>query len=82
MTDQPAKLTYSLDEAAERIGGRCTARWLADRIRDRQLPAVRISRELRMTDANLAEALTLLAVESSDGLTRTSRRKIQKKATA
>jgi hypothetical protein len=73
-------LTYSLDEAANRIGGRCTARWLADKIRDRQIPAVRISRELRMTDANIAEALTLLAVESSDGLTSRSRKRLGRRA--
>jgi len=73
-------LTYSLDEAANKIGGRCSARWLADKIRDRQIPAVRISRELRMTDANIAEALTLLAVESSDGLTAGSRKRLNRRA--
>lgn len=67
----------SLEEAAERIGGRCTARWLADKIRAREIPAVRINRELRMTEAHIAEALELLTVETSDGLTPGSRRRLK-----
>lgn len=78
--DNTESLTYSLEEAAAKIGGKCTARWLADKIRERQIPAVRVVRELRMTDENIREALTLLAVESSDGLTSRSRKRLNRRA--
>lgn len=76
------QLSYSLDEVAAAIGGRCTARWLADRINSDELPAIRVSRQLRMTRDDIDEAMHLLRAEQGSGLTNGSRRHIERKRRA
>lgn len=77
MTELP-KLSWSLTEVAEAIGGRCTDRWLRDRINAGELVGIRVSRELRMTRKDIDEAVELLHTEQTAGLTNGARRHIKK----
>ena len=49
-------ITYSLAEAADRIGG-CTERWLADQIRAGRFPAHKIGQSWRMTEQDIERAV-------------------------
>ena len=49
-------LTYSLAEAAQRIGG-VTERWLAIRLRDGQASGYKIGRQWRMTEFDIQDLI-------------------------
>lgn len=74
-------LTYSLAEAAERIGG-CSTHWLANGIRAGKFPARKIAGKWRMTEADIAAVMDVVANPfvpphpSGLSLTRTSRRRL------
>lgn len=54
MTREP--LTYSLAEAAQRIGG-VTERWLATGLRAGELPGHKIGRQWRMSEADIQDII-------------------------
>lgn len=56
MTATHGPLTYSLAEAAQRIGG-VTERWLATRLRDGQASGYKIGRQWRMTESDIQDLI-------------------------
>jgi len=72
-------LTYSLDEAARRIGGDMSPRRLARGVRHEGWPARRVGRALRLTDSDIHEILDRL--KTGPSLTTTSRRRTTQAAT-
>lgn len=78
-------VTYSLAEAADRIGAP-SVDWLARRLRKRALPGRLVGRTWRMTDSDIAEAIQRLAMPAigvkpdATGLTPTSRRRLARHA--
>lgn len=82
-------LTFDLTEAAERIGG-VSEKWLAAQLRSRKIPGRKVGRKWRMTQGDIDACLdifkvcpnpkpdrTVTASGASDGLTRTSRRRMK-----
>lgn len=78
-------LTYSITEAAERIGAP-SERWLIDQLRAGRFPGRKVGRRWRMTDSDMADAIdscrinacsvTAASVGQRIGLTPTSRKKV------
>lgn len=77
--------TYSLAEAAELIcGSESRAKWLANKLRNGQLPGYKVGRSWRLTESDVAAAIEALrpkpiqvpAVPVMTGLTRTSQRRL------
>ncbi|MGB3674735.1 MAG: helix-turn-helix domain-containing protein [Candidatus Nanopelagicales bacterium] len=60
-------MTYSLEEAAQRIGG-VSARWLAERLRKGEFPGHKFDRVWRMTEADIQVVMERFRVQiHSDG---------------
>lgn len=75
---------YTVEEAAQIL--RVTERWLAGRLRARELPGHKVGRNWRMTHEDIEAAVesmampAVAAVPDPHGLTRTSRRRANRRA--